>query len=65
MKRFLVILVLVIGFFLIKTFYQAGQFKTIDSHFNGIITNTYRNMPGPEDMQLDHFSGNLFISNDT
>jgi arylesterase/paraoxonase len=62
MKRFLVILVLVIGFFLVKTFYQAGQFKTIDNHFNGTVTNTYRNMPGPEDMQLDYFSGNLFIS---
>lgn len=62
MKRFLVILVLVIGFFLIKTFYQAGQFKTIDSHFNGTVINTYRNMPGPEDMQLDYFSDNLFIS---
>lgn len=65
MKKFLIILVLVIGFFLLKTFYQAGQFKSIDGHFNGTVTHIYRNMPGPEDLQLDYSSGNLFISANT
>ena len=60
MKKFLIIMVLVIGFFLLKTFYQAGQFKSIDAHFNGTVTHVYSNMPGPEDLQLDYLSGNLF-----
>ena len=62
MKKFLIILVLAIGFFLLQTFYQAGQFKSIDAHFNGTVTHIYRNMPGPEDLQIDYLSGNLFIS---
>ena len=62
MKRFLVILILVVGFFLLKTFYQAGQFKSIDPHFDGEVTKIYTNMPGPEDLQIDHETGVMFIS---
>jgi len=62
MKRFLVILILVVGFFLLKTFYQAGQFKSIDPHFDGKVSKIYTNMPGPEDLQVDHKTGVLFIS---
>jgi len=65
MKKFLIILVLVIGFFLVKLFYQAGQFKSIDDHFEGVVTHVYRNMAGPEDLQLDFISGNMFISSAT
>jgi len=65
MKEFLIILLLVVGFFLIKTFYQAGQFKSIDPHFDGRVTQVYRNMAGPEDLQLDYQTGNLFISSAT
>lgn len=65
MKKFLIILVLVVGFFLIKLFYQAGQFKSIDDHFEGTVTHVYRNMAGPEDLQLDYISGNMFISSAT
>jgi len=65
MKRFLVILILVVGFFIVKTLYQAGQFKTIDEHFDGEVTNIYTNMPGPEDMQVDYATGNLFIASAT
>jgi len=62
MKRFFVILVLVVGFFILKTLYQAGQFKSITNSFKGQQTTTYTNMPGPEDMQYDNASGLLFIS---
>ena len=62
MKKFLVILILVVSFFIAKLFYQAGQFKTLGPHFSGKVTNIYRNMPGPEDLQMDHLTGNLFIS---
>ena len=65
MKKFLAILILVVAFFLIKLFYQAGQFKTIDAHFEGTVTHIYRNMAGPEDLQLDYISGNMFISSAT
>ena len=54
-----------IGFFLTKLFYQAGQFKAIDSHFEGSVSHIYRNMAGPEDLQLDYESGYLFISSAT
>jgi arylesterase/paraoxonase len=62
MKRFLVITVLVLGFFVLKTLYQAGQFKTIKNSFSGDIITIYNNVPGPEDMQLDRPSQTLFIS---
>ena len=65
MKKFSIILILVIGFFLIKLFYQAGQFKTINSHFKGSVSNIYHNMAGPEDLQLDYQTGFLFISSAT
>ena len=61
-KRFLIIIVLATLFFIVKLFYQAGQFKTITNHFEGKVINTYTSMPGPEDMQVDYESGNLFIS---
>jgi arylesterase / paraoxonase len=62
LKRILVILVLVVIFFVVKLYYQSGQFKSIENHFNGKVTKVYNNVPGPEDMQIDHLTGNLFIS---
>jgi arylesterase / paraoxonase len=62
MKKFFLILVLAISFFVLKTLYQAGQFKTIEDHFSGSVTTIYSNMPGPEDMQIDYSTGNMFIS---
>lgn len=62
MKRFFVIVIVVLGFFVLKTLYQAGQFKTIDNSFAGDVLTIYNNVPGPEDMQLDRMSETLFIS---
>lgn len=62
MKRFFVILILVIGFYILKTLYQAGQFKSIKEHTKGEVTKIYTNVAGPEDMQVDRATGNLFIS---
>jgi len=62
MKRFLVILSLVIGFYVLKTLYQAGQFKSITNTNKGEVAWVYTNMYGPEDMQVDRATGNLFIS---
>ena len=62
MKRFFGILILVVGFYILKTLYQAGQFKSIKEHTKGEITKIYTNVSGPEDMQVDYTTGNLFIS---
>ena len=62
MKRFLTIILLVIAFLILKTLYQAGQFKKITGHFDGEVSRIYHNMPGPEDIQMDYLTGNLFIS---
>lgn len=62
MKRFFIILILVVGFYILKTLYQAGQFKSIKEHNKGEVTKIYTNVSGPEDMQLDRTTGNLFIS---
>jgi Gluconolactonase len=62
MKRFFVIFSLVIGFYVLKTLYQAGQFKSINNHVIGEVIKIYTNVAGPEDMQVDRTTGNLFIS---
>ena len=62
MKRFFVILILVVGFYILKTLYQAGQFKSIKEHTKGKVTKIYTNVSGTEDMQVDYITGNLFIS---
>ena len=62
MKRFSVILSLVVAFYIFKTLYQAGQFKNITNFNKGEVTRIFTNMTGPEDMQVDYATGNLFIS---
>ena len=62
LKRAIVIIVLVVGFFMLQTFYRAGQFRSINNSIKGEVIQTYSSMPGPEDMQVDHRSGKLFIS---
>lgn len=62
MKRILVIFILVVGFFALQTFYRAGQFKSIKDSFEGIVTSTYTNIPGPEDAQIDRMTNTLFIA---
>jgi len=62
MKRAIIIFIVVIVFFVVKLFYQAGQFKWIDNYFTGSDIVVYNNMPGPEDMQVDYQTGLLFIS---
>ncbi|MEN8250060.1 MAG: SMP-30/gluconolactonase/LRE family protein [Bacteroidota bacterium] len=62
MKRFLIIFSLAAAFFVLKLFYQAGQFKSVENEFNGEVIKIYTNVYGPEDMQIDHETGNLFIS---
>jgi arylesterase / paraoxonase len=62
MKKILALVFLAIGFFLVKLFYQAGQFKSLNYSFDGTVSKIYRNMPGPEDLQVDYATGNMFIS---
>ncbi len=62
MKRFLILLFLAVAFLTLKVYYKAGQFKSIGNHFAGEVTRVYTTMPGPEDMQVDFATGNLFIA---
>lgn len=62
MKRVILITTLVLGFFILKLVYQAGQFTTITNSSGYSIKASYNNMPGPEDMEIDHQTGLLFIS---
>ncbi len=58
-KIILVLLLLLVGFFL-KTFWQAGGFKTITNEFKGEIQKVY--VPGVEDITIDQETGVAFLS---
>lgn len=62
MKRVLVIFSLVVVFFVLQTFYRAGQFRSIERQFDGQVIRIYDNAPGPEDIQVDRTTSKLFIS---
>ena len=50
------------GFFVLQTLYRAGQFRQVNNDLKGSVLKTYTSMPGPEDMQADHWTGKLYIS---
>ena len=62
MKKFLIIFSLAVLFTFIKVVYQAGYFKDVKNKFEGEVITLYQNVNGPEDMQMDHETGNLYIS---
>jgi len=55
-------IVLLIGFFSVKTVVDAGQFKTIEPHFDGECEQIY-GLEGPEDIVILD-DGRVFISSD-
>ena len=55
-------IVLLVGFFSVKTFVDAGQFKTIEPHFNGSCEQIH-GLEGPEDI-VTTSDGKVFISSD-
>ncbi|MFC1824597.1 strictosidine synthase family protein [Thermodesulfobacteriota bacterium] len=59
----LLLLILLIGGLIVKTFYDAGEFKEINPHFNGrhkVISGVLSS----EDITIDPKSGMAFISSD-
>ncbi len=62
LKRIIILLILVIGFFFLQLFIRAGQFKTIVNKPAGEVVAVYRNLPGPEDMQADYVLHKMFIA---
>lgn len=61
-KWILLLLLVLIAGFVVKTMYDAGSFKKIEPHFEGKVIITYTNVAGPEDLDVDDESGLLFIS---
>ena len=55
-------LLFLIIIFIVKTFHDAGSFKSVLSYYPGEIIQTYTNAPGPEDIEVDHQTGLMFIS---
>lgn len=53
---------LVLVFFVLKTLYSAGSFKTIISHSSLKDVSIYTNVAGTEDLDIDEERGLLFIS---
>jgi arylesterase/paraoxonase len=49
-------------YLIVNTLNVAGSFKSIEPHEEGATTTTYTGVPGPEDMDVDVASGQLFIS---
>lgn len=57
----LIIIVLCILAFGVKTYFYAGEYKTISSHYNGACR-AVSGIPGAEDITIDPGSGLAFIS---
>lgn len=55
-------IVVVLIVLLIRTLYTAGTFTSIQNHFEGRVLQTFVNMPGTEDLDIDREQGLLFIS---
>lgn len=63
-KRFILIFVLlVVIVFVIKTVYDAGEFKSITSYSEFTCTRVAE-IPGPEDIVMDYSDGIAYISSD-
>ena len=56
-----VVIVVLIGAFTVKTYYWAGEFKTIKPHYAGTCARV-DGLPGPEDIDIDLQTGLAFIS---
>lgn len=66
MKRtiaIIIVVVFIIIIFIIKTLYDAGEFKTITPHSNYACTKV-ASIPGPEDIVIDYDTGIAYISSD-
>ncbi len=59
----LIVLILIVLLFIIKTLYDAGEFKTIVS-YSDYICKPVSSIPGPEDIVIDYNSGTAYISSD-
>lgn len=55
------VLVLGVGAFILRTFYLAGYFRSIEPHFDGSCR-LVKGPVGPEDLTIDHASGVAYIS---
>lgn len=67
MKRFLkalLVTLVIIGLWILKTLYDAGQFKTIIPHNEGISIDSLKGIPGTEDLTIDQQTGIAFLSSD-
>jgi arylesterase/paraoxonase len=63
MKKYIaLIVVLALIFFVLKTLYDAGSFKTIENHSDLTNISIYEGIAGPEDFDVDADNGWLFIS---
>lgn len=62
MKKWLVILLILILALVGRTLHRAGSFSSVTNHFNGKIEKVYTSMPGPEDLDIDYEKGIIFIS---
>lgn len=59
---FLVVVLLILGgAFLVRAFYIAGSFNTVEAHFNGQCRSVTAPV-GPEDFALDRENGLIYIS---
>ncbi len=59
----LLFIVLILTFFVIRTMYNAGSFKTISPHFDG-TEQIVETLPGTEDITIDQETGIAYISTD-
>lgn len=59
----IIVLILIVIVFVIKTLYDAGEFKTITS-FSNYSCKPVGSIPGPEDIVMDYNSGIAYISSD-
>ncbi len=61
--KIIVLLILLSGLFVFKTFWQSGGFKTIENKFQG-TTHIIEGLPGVEDITIDQATGIAFLSSD-
>lgn len=59
----IIVLILIIIVFVVKTLYDAGEFKTITSYSN-YSCKPVGSIPGPEDIVIDYTTGIAYISSD-
>ncbi len=59
----ILIVIVAIGLFALKTVRQSGSFKTIENSFSGSVK-TIEGFPGVEDITIDQTTGIAFLSSD-